>query len=283
MNHHAFIRNGKLEHIKSKDVGVGDILAVKSKEKFPCDLVLLATSSLQVSVHLYCREPVVMSLYSTVQCTHVLYRTGYHKSVHYSTVYTCTEPVISSSLQGKCYVMTASLDGESNLKPKLALRETRKYMNVSFLKNISGHVECQNPSPDLFSFSGAATIVKDYGIEKCPIGIENLGMRGTQLRNTDYILGVAVYTGQDTKMSQNSKINANKFSSVERILNFCFILYLVLLLSEVVLCLALGAVYGLEAEAEAGGRQSGHWYLASRGRSGETLVSDGVSYLILFR
>ena len=90
--------------------------------------------------------------------------------------------VISSSLQGKCYVMTASLDGESNLKPKLALRETRKYMNVSFLKNISGHVECQNPSPDLFSFSGAATIVKDYGIEKCPIGIENLGMRGTQVR-----------------------------------------------------------------------------------------------------
>ena len=219
-----------MEHVKSKDVEVGDILAVKSKEKFPCDLIILATSS----------------------------------------------------LKGKCYVMTANLDGESNLKPKLALRETRKYMNVSFLKNLSGQIECQNPSPDLFSFSGKATIVKDYGVEKCSIGIENLAMRGTQLRNTDYILGLCVYTGQDTKMSQNSKINSNKFSSVERMLNLCFILYLVLLLSEVALCLALGAVYGLEAETEAGGQRPRHWYLASRGQDAESLISDGVSYLILF-
>ena len=52
-----------MEHIKSKDVEVGDILAVKCKENFPCDLIILA----------------------------------------------------ASSLKGKCYVMTANLDGESNL------------------------------------------------------------------------------------------------------------------------------------------------------------------------
>ena len=86
-----FCRNGKLEHINSKDVRVGDIIAVKNKDKFPCDLIILATSS----------------------------------------------------LKGKCYVMTANLDGESNLKAKLAVRETRKYMNVSFLNNLSGKVECQ--------------------------------------------------------------------------------------------------------------------------------------------
>ena len=58
-------------------------------------------------------------------------------------------------------------------------------------------------------------------------------LRGTQLRNTEYILGVVTYTGPDTKMSQNSKINANKFSSVERTINLCFIAYLLLLLAEV--------------------------------------------------
>ena len=119
------VRHGRLERVQSKDVRVGDILAVKDKEKFPCDLVLLATHS----------------------------------------------------LQGKCYVMTANLDGESNLKPKFALRETRKYMSVSFIKNLSGEVECLNPSPDLFSFSGRVTLVKDYGVENCPIGLENLGKR----------------------------------------------------------------------------------------------------------
>ena len=223
-----FCRNGKLEHINSKDVRVGDIIAVKNKDKFPCDLIILATSS----------------------------------------------------LKGKCYVMTANLDGESNLKAKLAVRETRKYMNVSFLKNLSGKVECQNPNPDLLSFSGRLNVVKEYGIENCSISVENLGMRGTQLRNTDYILGVAVYTGKDTKMSQNSKINANKFSSVEKILNICFIVYLGILLLEVILCLSLEYANGLDL-VDSDDRPK-HWYLGRKEKKLENILNDGVSYLILF-
>ena len=81
------------------------------------------------------------------------------------------------------------------------------------------------------------------------------------LQNTKFIFGCAVYTGRDTKMSQvktindkqlwicwlktfqinkafvnspqNSKITSNKFSSVEKTMNNCFLAYLVLLLLEV--------------------------------------------------
>ncbi len=38
-------------------------------------------------------------------------------------------------------------------------------------------------------------------------------------RNTDYVFGCVVYTGNDTKMSQNSKSTANKFSTVEVTMN----------------------------------------------------------------
>jgi hypothetical protein len=38
-------------------------------------------------------------------------------------------------------------------------------------------------------------------------------------RNTDYVFGCVVYTGKDTKMSQNSKSTANKFSTVEVTMN----------------------------------------------------------------
>ena len=189
-----FCRHKKLEHIESKDVRVGDILAVKNKEKFPCDVLLLSTSS----------------------------------------------------LAGKCYVMTANLDGETNLKPKMTVKETRKYINVSSLQNLQGDVQCQNPNSDLHSFSGKLNLVKEYGVESCPVGMDNLALRGTQLFNTDFILGVAVYTGEDTKMSQNSKITANKFSSVEKTLNMCFIAYLALLLTEVGFCIIMEVVYSLD-------------------------------------
>ena len=202
--------------MKSKRLKVGDIVAVKNKETFPCDLLILATSSLA-------------------------------GKLSSSNIFK-----IDLIFAGKCYVMTANLDGETNLKPKLAVRETRKLINVGLLKNLTGQIECQNPTPDLFSFSGLIQLEREGGAETHPVNLENLGLpggsfnaklppeiqlvavlRGTQLRNTEYILGLVTFTGPDTKMSQNSKINANKFSSVERTINLCFIAYLLLLLAEV--------------------------------------------------
>ena len=76
------------------------------------------------------------------------------------------------------------------------------------------------------------------------LGLENIALRGTQvcdmvwcdvwhgdvyhvdnvytwyqLENTEYVYGAAVYTGQDTKMSMNSKLGTNKFSTVEHSMN----------------------------------------------------------------
>ena len=51
------------------------------------------------------------------------------------------------------------------------------------------------------------------------LGLENIAMRGTQLENTEHVYGAAVYTGQDTKMSMNSKMGTNKFSMVEHSMN----------------------------------------------------------------
>ncbi len=51
------------------------------------------------------------------------------------------------------------------------------------------------------------------------LSLENVALRGTKLKNTDYVYGCAVYTGHDTKMSMNSKITSNKFSTVEKSMN----------------------------------------------------------------
>ena len=55
------------------------------------------------------------------------------------------------------------------------------------------------------------------------------------MQNTESCIGVAVYTGSDTKMSQNSKMSNNKFSTVEKSMNKYLVFFLLLLVAEVAL------------------------------------------------
>ncbi len=45
---------------------------------------------------------------------------------------------------------------------------------------------------------------------------DNVLLRGSRLKITDLIYGVAVYTGQDTKVMLNSTFKPNKLSSIEK-------------------------------------------------------------------
>jgi len=50
-----------------------------------------------------------------------------------------------------------------------------------------------------------------------PLTMENIVLRGTRLKNTDYIFGIVVYTGKDTRLARNSEKSEAKFSTVERL------------------------------------------------------------------
>ncbi len=65
------------------------------------------------------------------------------------------------------------------------------------------------------------------------LGQDNVALRGAKLKNTDFMFGCVIYTGQDTKMSQNSKITSNKFSTVEKTMNKYLIFFMALLFAEV--------------------------------------------------
>lgn len=47
------------------------------------------------------------------------------------------------------------------------------------------------------------------------MNIDQILLRGTSLRNTEWIYGVAIYTGHETKVMKNSAKNKPKFSKIE--------------------------------------------------------------------
>lgn len=111
--------------------------------------------------------------------------------------------LLASSYQdGECYIDTKNLDGETNLKLKQALQTTVSFNTVDRLKEMKGYIKCENPSANLSKFSG--TFKTEDVKQEIAINIEQLLIRGTILRNTDFVVGIVVYTGHETKSALNN-------------------------------------------------------------------------------
>jgi phospholipid-transporting ATPase len=51
------------------------------------------------------------------------------------------------------------------------------------------------------------------------LSADNIVLRGSSLKNTEYIYGLAVFTGHDTKVMKNSAHAKMKFSNLDIITN----------------------------------------------------------------
>lgn len=192
------IRNGREETIECQHIRQGDLVIITRDCDVPCDLVLLN----------------------------------------------------SSDPHGKCFVTTANLDGESNLKilniPRgLPKAETETYHKL-------GIIECESPITDLYSFNGKITLSNsscsqfspDTDIQLQPLNnvlpltAENVLLRGSRVKNTECVLGCAVYIGMNTKLALNSRLTRVKAASSEMFINR-FIIFILLVLIVIVTFLYL--------------------------------------------
>ena len=55
------------------------------------------------------------------------------------------------------------------------------------------------------------------------LDIDQMLLRGSSLRNTEYIYGISIYTGHDTKVMMNSSKSRPKFSKIEIAMNLSLI------------------------------------------------------------
>ena len=63
-------------------------------------------------------------------------------------------------------------------------------------------IECDVENDQLYKFNGTMKINEDGNM--IPLDVDNMLMRGSSLRNTEWVYGVAIYTGHDTKVMMNS-------------------------------------------------------------------------------
>lgn len=189
----------------------------------------------------------------------------------------------SSDPEGKCDVTTANLDGETNLKVFACPSETRDLQNEYDLWNLRATVQCQLPHANLYDFKGRLDVYRgDERPDTTSLATDNLLLRGARLRNTAWVYGVCIYTGKDTKMALNSKIKSNKFSTIDKSMNYFLVFFFVFMVFEIVLCTLLKyQVFNQEVI-------DSMWYLGPQSNVTETAVTakdvyqDSVSFLVIF-
>ncbi|XP_009795171.1 putative phospholipid-transporting ATPase 4 [Nicotiana tabacum] len=120
--------------------------------------------------------------------------------------------LLSSSYEdGICYVETMNLDGETNLKVRRALEVTLPLDEDETFKEFSATIKCEDPNPSLYTFVGNL----EYDRQVYPLDPSQILLRDSKLRNTAYVYGVAIFTGHDSKVMQNSTKSPSKRSRVE--------------------------------------------------------------------
>lgn len=178
----------------------------------------------------------------------------------------------SSEPMGMCYIETSNLDGETNLKIRQALPLTAKMTSLIEVRCMQGRVECEGPNNRLYDFVGNITLQTQKSV---PVGPEQVLLRGAHLRNTQWIFGLVVYTGHDSKLMQNSTAAPIKRSNVDHTTNIQ-----ILFLFGLLLVLALCSTIGFKIWTD--NHQETDWYLGYSGKRAQNLGMSFLTFIILY-
>ena len=166
--------------------------------------------------------------------------------------------IIDSGMrEGECYIETSSLDGEKTLKLKIAnnkihglisKRVNNNNKRIEKIKNlirfkISGFVQVTPANSDLNQIEGKLNFFiqeNDQLIEdNFPITIKEFLLKGSILKNTNWIVGIVIYTGMNNKIILNSKSPRMKMSTIEIKMNKCLVGIFLFLVICCVICSVL--------------------------------------------
>jgi phospholipid-translocating ATPase len=127
----------------------------------------------------------------------------------------------TSEEENVAYVETKNLDGETNLKSRNAvptLTELRSARACSDPKLAAFAIHAPSPDENMYRLNGNVAPINE-AIRPQPIDLQTVLLRGSVIRNTDWVIGVVLFTGLDTKIVMNSSGAPSKRSKVEKGMN----------------------------------------------------------------
>lgn len=145
---------------------------------------------------------------------------------------------------------------------------------VDDLLVLDGTIECEAPNRHLYDFVGN---IRPSGRHTIPLGPDQLLLRGSRLKNTEWVYGVTIFTGHDSKLMKNSKAGAilrlkrsklDEFSNRQIALMFAFL---------IAICL----ISGIGSAIWRGHHESRDWYLYPL-LDGQNFGFNFLTFIILY-
>jgi magnesium-transporting ATPase (P-type) len=124
----------------------------------------------------------------------------------------------------QCYIETANIDGETNLKLREAPAALKSLVadGKPTASLFTGNLEVEPANKNIHNFVGALHL--DSLQQPVALSADNLLLRSSLFSNTDWAYGIAIYTGQETKVQMNNRHAPSKMSKLEANLNDAIIL-----------------------------------------------------------
>ncbi|KAJ4466566.1 hypothetical protein C8R41DRAFT_803316 [Lentinula lateritia] len=149
----------------------------------------------------------------------------------------------TSDPENVAFIETKNLDGETNLKSRNAvpgLTHLRSPEACASAEN-SFKIMCDKPETNMYRLNAMVEMGQNDGDgsgkgAKYSVDLQTVLLRGTVLKNTDWVIGVVLFTGEDTKIVMNAGKTPSKRSRVERQMNPQVLINLALIAVMAVVC-----------------------------------------------
>lgn len=155
----------------------------------------------------------------------------------------------TSEPDGACYIETKNLDGETNLKIRHALRCGYEIKTAADCEKATFIIESESPNSNLYKYNAVVrwTQFVDENLDEQKgfseqASIQNTLFRGCQLKNTKWVIGIVIFTGEETKIMLNAGATPSKRSRIAKNLNWTIMVNFIILFC---MCFISGIISGI--------------------------------------